>query len=96
MMAIRLDFCATKTRKHAKSLKKRLMVTMTPTEKQIKFVEAITELLGIDFPQSSEEFTKQTYCEFIKKYYDEFYSVIDDMEDFNSEDEMAWFQMLNG
>lgn len=69
---------------------------MSPTEKQIEFVEAITDVLGIDFPQSSEEFTKQIYCEFIKKHYDEFRLVMDDIDDFNSDDEMAWFQMLNG
>jgi hypothetical protein len=69
---------------------------MSPTEKQIKFVEAITTMLGIDFPQSSNEFTKQTYREFIKKHYDDFMQIIDDAEDFNSDDELAWFQMLNG
>jgi hypothetical protein len=69
---------------------------MSPTEKQIEFVEAITAVLGIDFPQSSKEFTKQIYCEFIKEHYDEFMLAVDDIEDFNSEDEMAWFQMLNG
>ena len=69
---------------------------MSPTEKQIEFVEAITEVLGIDFPQSSKEFTKQIYSEFIKAYYDDFMRAVDDINDFNSEDEMAWFQMLNG
>lgn len=69
---------------------------MSPTEKQIKFVEAITTMLGIDFPQSSNEFTKQTYREFIKKHYDDFMQIVDDAEDFNSDDELAWFQMLNG
>lgn len=69
---------------------------MSPTEKQIKLVEAITEVLGIDFPQSSKEFTKQIYSEFIKAYYDDFMQVVDDVNAFNSEDEMAWFQMLNG
>ena len=69
---------------------------MSPTEKQIKFVEDITDVLGIDFPQSSQEFTKQIYRAFIKEHYDEFMQVIDDINDFNSEDEMSWFQMLNG
>ena len=69
---------------------------MTPTEKQIKFVEEMTRVLGIDFPQSSVEFTKQIYCEFIKEHYDEFKLVMDDIEGFNSDDELAWFQMLNG
>lgn len=69
---------------------------MSPTEKQIDFVEEITNVLGIDFPQSSKDFTKQIYYEFIKEHYDEFIQVVDDYEDFNSDDEMAWFQMLNG
>lgn len=69
---------------------------MSPTKKQIELVEAITDVLEIDFPQSSDEFTKQIYCEFIKEHYDEFRRVIDDINDLNFEDEMAWFQMLNG
>lgn len=67
-----------------------------PTEKQIEFVEEITKVLGIDFPQSSKEFTKQIYCEFIKEHCDEFIQTVRDVEDINLEDEMAWFQMLNG
>lgn len=64
------------------------------TDKQIDFVEAITEVLRIDFPQSSKEFTKQIYFEFIKEHYDEF----KDRTEWYSwdEDEMDWFQMLNG
>lgn len=69
---------------------------MSPTEKQIEFAEAIARVLEVDFPQSSKQFTKQTYCEFIKSYYDEFRMVIDGINNFNTEDEMAWFQMLNG
>lgn len=67
---------------------------MPPTEKQIKFVETITETLGINFPTSSAEYTKQIYCEFIKAHYDEFKN----STEWSSwdEDEMDWFQMLNG
>lgn len=67
---------------------------MSPTEKQIRFVETITETLGIDFPTSSQEFTKQIYCKFIKNHYDQF----KDSTEWQSwdEDEMDWFQMLNG
>ena len=61
---------------------------LPPTEKQIEFAEDITAVLRIDFPTSSKEFTKATYFKFISTYYD--------ANDFNSEDEMAWFQMLNG
>ena len=66
----------------------------SPTEKQIDFVEAITEVLGIDFPQSSKEFTKRTYCHFIDNHYIEFKRVMDDYS--YDDDEMLWFQMLNG
>ena len=66
----------------------------SPTDKQVKLVEAITDVLGIDFPQSSQEFTKQIYFEFIKEHYDKF----KDSTEWCSwdEDEMDWFQMLNG
>ena len=72
---------------------------MSPTEKQIKFVDAITEALEIDFPQSSKEFTKRTYCRFIEKHYPEFKRFVEDINsisDLAFEDEMSWFQMLNG
>lgn len=67
---------------------------MPPTEKQINFVETITETLGIDFPRSSKEFTKQIYFEFIRDHYDQ----LKDKTEWQSwdEDEMDWFQMLNG
>ena len=71
----------------------------SPTEKQIEFVKIITEVLEIDFPQSSLEFTKQTYREFIKEHYDAYKQVVDDVNAYNFEtfeDEMSWFQMLNG
>lgn len=67
---------------------------MSPTEKQIKFVEAIAESLEIDFPQSSKDFTRQIYCEFIKEHYDEFKNSAEWCS--WDEDEMDWFQMLNG
>lgn len=67
---------------------------MSPTEKQIEFVKIIAETFGVDFPQSSKEFTKQIYYKFIEEHYDEFQKLVD----FYSwdEDEMDWFQMLNG
>lgn len=67
-----------------------------PTKKQIALVENITEVLEIDFPQSSVEFTKQIYCKFIKRHYDEFKRIVEDTNGLNFEDEMSWFQMLNG
>lgn len=67
---------------------------MSPTEKQIEFAEVIATELGIDFPQSSKEFTRQIYWGFIKEHYDE----LKDKTEWQSwdEDEMDWFQMLNG
>lgn len=66
----------------------------SPTEKQIKFADTIAQDLGIDFPQSSREFTKRIYRAFIKTHYNEW----KDWFDWSSwdEDEMDWFQMLNG
>ena len=41
---------------------------MSPTEKQIAFVEEITRTLGIEFPTCSKDFTKYTYSKFISAY----------------------------
>lgn len=68
----------------------------SPTEKQIKFAEDIARVLSIDFPTSSKEFNKRTYRNFIEAHYDEFKMVMNDVNDVCFEDEMAWFQMLNG
>lgn len=69
-------------------------MAIPPTEKQIEFVELITKELGIDFPQSSKEFTRKIYFEFIKEYYDKFKENTEWCS--WDEDEMDWFQMLNG
>lgn len=68
----------------------------SPTEKQIKFAEDIARVLGIDFPTSSKEFDKRTYRKFIETHIGDFKILVADINDFNSEDEMMWFQMLNG
>lgn len=68
----------------------------SPTEKQIKLVETVAEVLGVNFPQSSQEFTKQIYYLFIRDHYDAYRNIVNDVNDVNFEDEMAWFQMLNG
>lgn len=68
----------------------------SPTEKQIRLVEAMTDVLKIDFPQSSKEFTKQIYYKFIEEHYEEYRHIVDDVNDFNCEDELQWFQVLNG
>ena len=66
----------------------------SPTENQISFAAEIAEVLGIDFPQSSKEFTKKTYYNFIDDHYVEFKRVMDDYS--YDDDEILWFQMLNG
>ena len=68
----------------------------SPTEKQIKVAEDIARVLGIDFPTSSKEFNKRTYRNFINAYYDRFKEIVNDINDICFEDEMMWFQMLNG
>ena len=67
---------------------------MAPTEKQIAFVNVIAKDLGINFPQSSKEFTKRTYGAFIKAHYNEWKDHFD--WSCYEDDEMMWFQMLNG
>lgn len=66
-----------------------------PTEKQMAFVETITKVLDIEFPQSSHDFKRKIYAHFIKEHYEEFKEAME-MNDWTDEDEMAWFQMLNG
>ena len=47
-----------------------------PTKEQIDFVEEICEILGIDFPTCSEEFTEQTYYYFIADHINEYREAI--------------------
>ena len=68
----------------------------SPTEKQIKLAEDIARVLGIEFPTTSREFNKRTYYKFIDAYYKDFKRVVDDINEYAWEDEMSWFQMLNG
>lgn len=68
----------------------------SPTEKQIKLAEDIAKVLGIEFPTTSKEFNKRTYYKFIDAYYKDFKKIVDDVNELCWEDEMAWFQMLNG
>lgn len=68
---------------------------MTPTEKQIAFIEDIVKALDIEFPQSSQEFDRKVYAHFIKTHYEEFMEAVGtDLTD--EDDDMVWFQMLNG
>ena len=48
-----------------------------PTEKQIALVENMTHILGIDFPTSSTEFTKMTYCRWIQTHMDDYREAIE-------------------
>ena len=51
----------------------------TPTEKQINLVENICELLEIDYPINSKEFTRKSYSAFIAAHIDLFKEVIAEM-----------------
>ena len=44
----------------------------TPTEKQIAFADAIASALGLDFPQSSKDFTRAKYWAFIQQNVEEY------------------------
>lgn len=68
----------------------------SPTEKQIRLADDIARVLNINFPTTSKEFNKRTYRNFINAYYNDFKEIVDDANDLFWEDEMAWFQMLNG
>lgn len=49
------------------------MYTQSPTEKQIAFADAIAEALELDFPQSSNDYSKGTYRDFISANVQEYY-----------------------
>ena len=67
----------------------------TPTDKQIAYADAIANTLNIDFPQSSRDFTRAKYRAFISAHVDEYKEQVY-YDDPAYEDEMSWFQMLNG
>ena len=49
-----------------------------PTDKQIEFVEKICSILNItDFPNSSKEFTKWHYSQFIKAHLQDYNDYIE-------------------
>ena len=66
----------------------------TPSEKQIKLADMIAEVLGVDFPQSSAEFTAQIYYEFIHSHIDKLMD-FDEGYGYGFDDEMMWFSPLN-
>ena len=46
---------------------------LSPTEKQIKFVETICNVLNIaNFPSSSKEYSRKCFSSFISSHIDEF------------------------
>lgn len=57
-----------------------------PTKEQIKRVEEITNLLNIDFPQCSKQFTKKIYKNFIDCYNMEYEKTLELMHDMEESD----------
>ena len=54
------------------------MTRFGPTEKQIEFVENICKVLQIDdFPNSSKEFTKWHYSQFIKAHINDYREAVE-------------------
>lgn len=49
---------------------------MSPTKKQMDFADAIAKALGINFPESSTQFTKNQYRLFISEHVKEYYDTI--------------------
>ena len=54
-------------------------ISTSPTEKQIRIADYIAELLGIDFPQSSIEFTEEVYSDFINDNLDKAMKMTDEI-----------------
>lgn len=69
----------------------------SPTEKQIRLADAIADALGIDFPQSSRDFTRHVYWQFINDHIEDAkMHWRDDGEYIDMwDEEMAWFNPLN-
>lgn len=66
-----------------------------PSEKQIELADHIAKVLNIDFPQSSVEFTAQTYWEFIKNNIKEAKSYWTECESDEFLYDMDWLSPLN-
>ena len=65
-------------------------LTIPPTKAQIDFAEEIADVLRIDFPTCSKEFTKWSYQKFISEHIIEFQNVQRAYQA-DPEDEMAWW-----
>lgn len=58
-----------------------------PTKEQIAFANDIAEVLGIDFPTSSKDYTSMTYYKFISDNLAEYQCVISGI---NEPDDWDW------
>lgn len=67
-------------------------MSKSPTDRQIAFAERIADVLDIDFPAGSPDFTQWTYYQFINAYIDEYkYVCAERAIDEYAEDDMAWW-----
>ena len=64
----------------------------SPTDKQIKLADEIAETLGIDFPMSNADFTKQRYWEFIQTHIQRYNDLLSAGEEsrYDETDYMCW------
>jgi hypothetical protein len=47
-----------------------------PSKKQMDYADEIADCLGIDFPNSSADFTAQSYYNFIKAHINDYYELV--------------------
>ena len=62
-----------------------------PSKKQMELVDEIADCLNIDFPNSSTDFTAQSYYNFIKNHINDYYDFIEYPE--TDEDYLNWMGM---
>ena len=69
----------------------------SPSEKQIELAEAIANLLGLDFPMSSKDFTAAIYWKFIRDHIEEAssYWYDDEARGGGFYDDMMYFSPIN-
>jgi hypothetical protein len=59
-----------------------------PSKKQMDYADEIADCLGIDFPNSSADFTAQSYDNFIKAHINDYYELVSYPE--TDEDYLDW------
>ena len=59
-----------------------------PSKKQMDYADEIADCLGIDFPNSSADFTAQSYYNFIKAHINDYYEFVGYPE--TDEDYLDW------